>query len=68
MKYLLIFVVSYILLRMLLTDKTVVKTATCDKMHKWFYKDDGNGGEYMVCSVCDKTPDQAVSSVKGIEL
>lgn len=53
---------------MLFSEKNVIKTTTCNKLHKWSYKDDGNDGEYMVCSVCGKTPDQAVADVKGIEL
>lgn len=68
MQYLLIFIVAYIVIRFFTTDKTVVKPRICLKMHTWIYKDDGNEGEYMICSVCNKTPDQAVSSVKGVEL
>lgn len=68
MQYFLIFVAAYIIIRLLTTDKTVVKPTTCVKLHTWIYKDDGNDGEYMICSVCNKTPDQAAASVKGVEL
>jgi hypothetical protein len=68
MLYFLIFVATYIVIRLLTTDKTVVKPTTCLKLHSWIYKDDGNEGEYMICSVCNKTPDQAVASVKGVEI
>ena len=68
MQYLIIFLAAYVLINLLTKDKTVVKPRICLKMHTWIYKDDGNECEYMICSVCNKTPDQAVSEAKGIEL
>jgi hypothetical protein len=66
--FIVILIVFFILGLMLTSPKKQVKTTTCAKLHKWIYKDDGNGGEYMICSVCNKTPTQLVSEVKGIEI
>lgn len=28
----------------------------CSGPHSWIYKDDNNGGEFMICKDCDKLP------------
>lgn len=62
------FIVMFLLVYAFSPSKNVTKSNTCEKMHKWIYKNEGTEEEYMVCSVCNKTPGQLVSGSEGIEL
>lgn len=39
----------------MMTPESVKYTKQCN-IHKWVYKDAGDGNEYMICSVCNKRP------------
>lgn len=68
MMILLYFMLIFLLVYALTPTKSPVKSATCNKMHKWIWKNEGTEEEYLACSVCNKTPSQLVSEVNGIEL
>jgi hypothetical protein len=54
----------FFMLKMLTPDS--VKTIKQCNIHKWVYKDPGDGNEFMICSVCNKRPGEAIDD--GSEL
>lgn len=42
--------------RVIKQDLASAKRKRCESRHTWIYKDDKNGGEYMVCSTCGTFP------------
>lgn len=66
MVLMLYFIVVFLLVYAFSSPKKSVNSNTCTKMHKWIYKDDGNGEEYLVCSVCNKRPEDILNG--GVEL
>lgn len=49
-----------------LIQPSSVKTVIQCIMHKWEYKDVGDGNEYLVCTTCNKRPGESLDD--GSEL
>lgn len=47
------------------TKRLFVRTAC--KLHPWVYRDDANGGQYMVCDACGKLPGDDIDHLEAYE-
>jgi hypothetical protein len=55
----------FVLLYVLSRPKTQEKSIACCKHHKWVYRTTDSQIEYMICDVCNRTPQMCVNEADG---
>lgn len=55
-------IVAFFLVRYLMSNSFENQPVKKQHLHKWIYKKDETGDDYLFCSECNKTPSQIQNS------